>query len=50
MSVLFLCFILAPLMFAILLHFLPDQARPPHPKTKYPSILKRGHIANNANI
>ena len=50
MSVLFLCFVLAPLMFAILLHFLPDQAHPPHPKTQYPSILKRGHIANNANI
>lgn len=50
MSVLLLCFVLAPLMFATLLHFLPDQARPLHPKTKYPSILKRGHIANNANI
>ena len=50
MNVLLLCFVLAPLMFASLLHFLHDQACPLHPKTKYHYILKRGHIANNANI
>ena len=46
-----LCFILAPLMFAILLYYLPGEALPPLLKQSIlPFFLKRGHIVNNANI